>query len=327
MRFALEGRFGSAAVAIVVAGAIDGLDGRLARLLKATSRFGAEFDSLADFLCFGVAPAFTLYVWSLQRAGGFGYTPCLMFAVCMALRLARFNAALDAGAGACLCLQLLHRRARSGRRRAGPVSAVSSGWRRNRSGWDWLLAAAQHPLFCAVVLIGTALLLVSTLPVWSFKNFKVPHEYVLPHAARHRDLRRRAGRRSLGGAGRRRPDLPRHAAVQRPQLPPPAARGGRQCARPKNPDHAIAAAKLARSPTADRPRVISTMRVQPVDASQSLSLPWKSGPGSHVTCRRNVRPVTRYSTADQASPRAVRHSLRHKRRLTVSHAADRPTST
>ena len=95
MRFAHEGRFGSAAVAIVVAGAIDGLDGRLARLLKATSRFGAELDSLADFVCFGVAPAFILFLWSLQRAGGFGYTPCLIFAVCMALRLARFNAALD----------------------------------------------------------------------------------------------------------------------------------------------------------------------------------------------------------------------------------------
>src|SRR5215217_2041474 len=75
IRFALEGRFGAAAVAILVAGAIDGLDGRLARLLKATSRFGAEFDSLSDFLCFGVAPAFTLYLWSLQRVGGYGYMP------------------------------------------------------------------------------------------------------------------------------------------------------------------------------------------------------------------------------------------------------------
>jgi len=62
MRFALEGRFGAAAVAIAVAGCIDGLDGRIARLLKATSRFGAEFDSLADFLCFGVAPGFVLYL-------------------------------------------------------------------------------------------------------------------------------------------------------------------------------------------------------------------------------------------------------------------------
>lgn len=66
MRFALDGAFGPAAVAIVVAGALDGLDGRIARLLKATSRFGAEFDSLTDFLCFGVAPAFFIYLWSLQ---------------------------------------------------------------------------------------------------------------------------------------------------------------------------------------------------------------------------------------------------------------------
>ena len=75
MRFAFEGRFGAAAVAIVVSAAIDGLDGRIARLLKATSRFGAEFDSLADFLCFGVAPSFILYMWTLQSAGGFGYVP------------------------------------------------------------------------------------------------------------------------------------------------------------------------------------------------------------------------------------------------------------
>jgi CDP-diacylglycerol---serine O-phosphatidyltransferase len=179
MRFALEGRFGSAAVAITVAGAIDGVDGRLARLLRATSRFGAEFDSLADFLSFGVAPAFTLYLWSLQRVGAFGYTPCVMFAVCMALRLARFNAAMDgapkpayaynfftgvpapAGAGLALFPLFL-------------------GLEAKTLGWSWLLSVTQYPLFCAVMLTGTALLLVSTLPIWSFKNFKVPAEYVLP---------------------------------------------------------------------------------------------------------------------------------------------------
>jgi CDP-diacylglycerol---serine O-phosphatidyltransferase len=179
MRFALEGRFGSAAVAIVVAGAIDGLDGRLARLLKATSRFGAEFDSLADFLCFGVAPAFILYIWSLQRAGGFGYTPCLMFAVCMALRLARFNAAMDGAPGPAYAYNFFT---------GVPAPAGAGlalfplfvGLEAQSLGLDWLLAAARYPLFCAFVLIGTALLLVSTLPVWSFKNFKVPHEYVLP---------------------------------------------------------------------------------------------------------------------------------------------------
>jgi CDP-diacylglycerol--serine O-phosphatidyltransferase len=179
MRFALETRFGAAAVAICVAAAIDGLDGRLARLLKATSRFGAEFDSLTDFVCFGVAPAFTLYIWSLQRVGGFGYTPCLMFAVCMALRLARFNASLDgapkpayaynfftgvpAPAGAGLALFPLF-----------------VGLEAKAQDWTWVLRVVQFPLFPAVVLTGTALLLVSTLPIWSFKNFKVPSEYVLP---------------------------------------------------------------------------------------------------------------------------------------------------
>ncbi|MBC7800921.1 MAG: phosphatidylcholine/phosphatidylserine synthase [Gemmatimonadaceae bacterium] len=181
MRFALDGRFGAAAVAIVVAGCIDGLDGRLARLLKATSRFGAEFDSLADFCCFGVAPAFILYLWSLQTAGAFGFTPCLMFAVCMALRLARFNATLDtpppiahayaynfftgvpapAGAGLALFPLFLGLEARE-------------------LGLPWLEQLAHHPLFCAFVLAGTALLLVSTLPIWSFKNFKVPRDLVLP---------------------------------------------------------------------------------------------------------------------------------------------------
>src|ERR1700723_1357834 len=179
MRFAFENRFGSAAVAIVVAGAIDGLDGRLARLLKATSRFGAELDSLADFLCFGVAPAFILYLWSLQRAGGFGYTPCLIFAVCMALRLARFNASLDSAPGPAYAYNFFTGvPAPAG---AGLVLfPLFLGLEATSQGWDWLLRAAQYPLFCAFVLIGTALLLVSTLPVWSFKNFKVPHEYVLP---------------------------------------------------------------------------------------------------------------------------------------------------
>ena len=179
MRFAYEGRFGSAAVAIVVAGAIDGLDGRLARLLKATSRFGAELDSLADFLCFGVAPAFILFLWSLERAGGFGYTPCLIFAVCMALRLARFNAALDSAPGPAYAYNFFTGvPAPAG---AGVVLfPLFLGLEAKSLGWDWLLAVAQYPLFCASMLVGTAFLLVSTLPVWSFKNFKVPHEYVLP---------------------------------------------------------------------------------------------------------------------------------------------------
>jgi CDP-diacylglycerol--serine O-phosphatidyltransferase len=179
MRYALDGRFGAAVIAIAIAGAIDGLDGRLARLLKAVSRFGAEFDSLADFLCFGVAPPFALYLWSLERAGGFGFMPCVMFSVCMALRLARFNASLDSAPGPAYAYNFftgVPAPAGAG----GVLLPLFVGLEAKAMGWDWLLAVAQFPLVSAVMLIGTALLLVSTLPVWSFKNFKVPAEYVLP---------------------------------------------------------------------------------------------------------------------------------------------------
>jgi CDP-diacylglycerol--serine O-phosphatidyltransferase len=178
IRFALEARFGAAAVAIVVAAGIDGLDGRIARLLKAVTRFGAEFDSLADFLCFGVAPAIVLYLWSLQEARGYGYMPCLMFAVCMALRLARFNATLDSPYPAYAYNFFTGVPAPAGAGLA--LFPLFLGLEAKALGWDWLLAVAQFPLFCAAVLIGTALLCVSTLPVWSFKNFKVPAQYVLP---------------------------------------------------------------------------------------------------------------------------------------------------
>ena len=181
MRYGLEGRFGAAAVAVLVAGCIDGLDGRLARLLKATSRFGAEFDSLTDFCCFGIAPAFILYLWSLQAAGGFGFAPCLMFAVCMALRLARFNAALDAPPAIANAYAYNFFTGVPAPAGAGLVLfPLFVGLEGRAFGVGWLQALAHHPLFCAVWLVGTATLLVSTLPVWSFKNFKVPAPYVLP---------------------------------------------------------------------------------------------------------------------------------------------------
>ena len=181
MRYAIEGRFGAAAVAIMVAGCIDGLDGRLARLLKATSRFGAEFDSLTDFCAFGVAPAFVLYLWSLQTAGGFGFTPCLMFAVCMALRLARFNAAIDAPPPIAHAYAYNFFTGVPAPAGAGLVLfPLFLGLEGRNFNLPWLQSLSHHPLFCAAFLIGTALLLVSTLPVWSFKNFKVPRNYVLP---------------------------------------------------------------------------------------------------------------------------------------------------
>ena len=180
MRLALDLRFGSAAVAIVVAGAIDGLDGRLARLLKATSRFGAEFDSLADFLCFGVAPAFVIYLWSLHVGGGYGFAPCLMFAVCMALRLARFNATLDDAYAAPAYAQSFFTGVPAPAGAGLALFPLFAGLEAHSLGWDRVWQVVHHPLFCAAVLVGAATLLVSTLPVWSFKNFKVRSDYVLP---------------------------------------------------------------------------------------------------------------------------------------------------
>ncbi|MFT8245813.1 CDP-alcohol phosphatidyltransferase family protein [Roseomonas sp. BN140053] len=191
VRFAFDGRWEPALTLIVVAGAIDGIDGRLARLLKATSRFGAEFDSLSDFVSFGVAPALVLYLWTLHDARGVGFIPCLMFAVCMALRLARFNASLDvaqvplakgvippppkpayaqsfftgvpAPSGAGLALFPVF------------ASLAFEGW-----GLTGVAAVLRHPAFVAPLLVLVAALLVSTLPTWSFKNFKVPRDAVLP---------------------------------------------------------------------------------------------------------------------------------------------------
>lgn len=95
IRFALESRFEAAVAAIIVASVFDALDGRVARLLKGTTRFGAELDSLTDFVNFGVAPVIVLYLWSLGDIGGIGWIAVLGYAVCCALRLARFNVALE----------------------------------------------------------------------------------------------------------------------------------------------------------------------------------------------------------------------------------------
>lgn len=95
IRFAVSGEWKLAVIAIILAGVLDGIDGRIARLLRAQSRFGAELDSLADNVSFGVAPALILFMWALQDLPRIGWFAGLAFAVCMALRLARFNAQID----------------------------------------------------------------------------------------------------------------------------------------------------------------------------------------------------------------------------------------
>ncbi len=95
IRFAIAGEWEKAVLAVILAGMLDGIDGRIARLLKAQSRFGAELDSLADNVSFGVAPALILYLWSLQELPRLDWFAALAFAIACALRLARFNARID----------------------------------------------------------------------------------------------------------------------------------------------------------------------------------------------------------------------------------------
>lgn len=91
LRFGYEGKYTNAMVLILIAAVLDGLDGMVARLLKASSPFGAELDSFSDFVSFGVSPAILLYFWNLQEAGAFGWVAALLLCVAVALRLARFN--------------------------------------------------------------------------------------------------------------------------------------------------------------------------------------------------------------------------------------------
>ena len=91
IKFALDEKFELSIVAIIFAALIDGLDGRIARLIKGTSKVGKELDSLTDVISFGVAPSFVMYFWLLNNLGKFGWLLCLIYVVCVALRLARFN--------------------------------------------------------------------------------------------------------------------------------------------------------------------------------------------------------------------------------------------
>ena len=95
IRFAIMGDFEKSVQAVIIAGMLDGIDGRIARLLKAQSRFGAELDSLADAINFGVAPALIVYLWALQQMPRLGWFAALALAICCVLRLARFNARID----------------------------------------------------------------------------------------------------------------------------------------------------------------------------------------------------------------------------------------
>ncbi len=165
IRFALDGRFEFAIIAIIFAALIDGLDGRIARLIKGTSKVGKELDSLTDMISFGVAPAFIMYFWKLNTLGRFGWLLCLVFVICVALRLARFNVnsnqepswkdnffeGVPSPAGGILVLTPL-------------IISLS--------GFDFI--QLNYDLIVPIFFVATSFLLISKFPSYSFKKIVIP---------------------------------------------------------------------------------------------------------------------------------------------------------
>ncbi len=165
IRFALDEKYEFAIIAIIFAALIDGLDGRIARLIKGTSKVGKELDSLTDMISFGVAPAFIMYFWKLNTLGRFGWLLCLVYVICVALRLARFNInsnqepswrdnffeGVPSPAGGILVLTPL-------------IISLS--------GFD--LFQLNYELIVPTFFIMTSLLLISKFPTYSFKKIVIP---------------------------------------------------------------------------------------------------------------------------------------------------------
>jgi CDP-diacylglycerol---serine O-phosphatidyltransferase len=171
IRFAINEEFQYAVFAIIVAGILDGLDGRLARLLKTTSSFGAELDSLSDFISFGVAPAAVLYLWTMAQLRSVGWVIVLFFAVCCALRLARFNTQLAAEPPPWSAAYFTGVPAPAA---AGLVILPMF------ISFEWGLWIARSPYFNAAWISIVALLMVSRIPTVSLKRIQIPTQYVIP---------------------------------------------------------------------------------------------------------------------------------------------------
>ena len=172
MRFAMEGRWQFAVGAVALAALLDTLDGRLARLLKHTSKFGAELDSLSDFVAFGVTPAVMLYLWSSQALGAVGWIATLFFATCMALRLARFNTRLEDPDLPPFAYRFFTGVPAPAAAGLGLLPMMMSF----ELEWAWLQDPVLIAVWCAVV----GLLMVSRFPTYSFKGVRVPGRLVLP---------------------------------------------------------------------------------------------------------------------------------------------------
>jgi CDP-diacylglycerol--serine O-phosphatidyltransferase len=168
IRFAIAGDFDKSVQAVILAGVLDGIDGRAARMLKAQSKFGAELDSLADSISFGVAPALIVYLWALRELPSFGWIAALAFAICCVLRLARFNSRLDS-------LEQPHKQAGFLTGVPAPVGAglaflplylwIATG-----------LPQFANPLAVGIWMLLVAFLLISNLPTLSWSRVRPPRQ-------------------------------------------------------------------------------------------------------------------------------------------------------
>ena len=170
IKFALDGKFALAVIAILFAGLMDALDGRIARLIKGTSKMGKELDSLGDVISFGVAPAFIMYFWNLQYLDKLGWFVCLIYVVCVALRLARFNVSsneepswkdnffegVPSPAGGIIVLM--------------PLILSFSGL-------GEIFFKINYEFIVPVFFIMVSVLLISTIPTYSFKKIVIPRTY------------------------------------------------------------------------------------------------------------------------------------------------------
>jgi CDP-diacylglycerol---serine O-phosphatidyltransferase len=171
IRLALAGKYESSVTAIIIAGVLDGIDGRIARLLKGMTSFGAELDSLSDFISFGVAPAVLLYLWTMESLQSLGWAVVLLFAVCCALRLARFNTQIGAELPPYAYNFFTGVPAPAA---AGLVMMPLMAW--FVSGLDFF----RQPILNGVVLAAVGALMVSRVPTFSMKRLHMPREWVLP---------------------------------------------------------------------------------------------------------------------------------------------------
>ncbi len=177
VRFAIAGEWEKAVAAIVVAGVLDGIDGRIARLMKGASRFGAELDSLSDVTAFGVAPALIVYLWSLQYLPGIGWVIALAHAVTCALRLARFNAQIDSAT------EQPHKRAGYLTGIPAPVAAAMTLSPLFLSFWlepAILSDPRVRYTLVSVVVLAVSFLMVSSLPTYSWGSVRLRPSQRLP---------------------------------------------------------------------------------------------------------------------------------------------------